>query len=208
MQIKDIEGYKGNDTGFAKLYAAIWERAVEDEHRHQMVRLMVDTSEKLFSGLLRYDKADCNTYTKVSRLVGLEYGAQGIRFMQELEALIGDSKEAVKKAVQAKIYREAEAWPDNRRKCPEFEKAYLQIRDNLLDAFSRRRCGRAALAFRDMLERLEWVDNDYCPICRQYKANGHANDCELAALLWGSDEYADEEDVESEEDEESEDEEG
>jgi len=64
-----------------------------------------------------------------------------------------------------------------------------------------RRCGRVALAFRDMLERLEWVDNDYCPICRQYKANGHANDCELAALLWGSDEYADEEDEESEDEE-------
>ena len=49
-----------------------------------------------------------------------------------------------------------------------------------------RRCGRAALAYREMLERLEWVDNDYCPICRQYKANGHAADCELAALLRGS----------------------
>jgi hypothetical protein len=46
-----------------------------------------------------------------------------------------------------------------------------------------RRCGRAALAYKEMLERLEWADNDYCPICRQYKANGHAADCELAALL-------------------------
>lgn len=42
---------------------------------------------------------------------------------------------------------------------------------------------QTALAYREMLERLEWVDNDYCPICWQYKANGHANDCELAALL-------------------------
>ena len=42
---------------------------------------------------------------------------------------------------------------------------------------------QTALAYRVMLERLEWVDNDYCPICGQYKANGHANDCELAALL-------------------------
>ena len=49
-----------------------------------------------------------------------------------------------------------------------------------------RRSARTALAYRDMLERLEWVDNDYCPICRQYKANGHAADCELAALLRGS----------------------
>jgi hypothetical protein len=42
---------------------------------------------------------------------------------------------------------------------------------------------QTAIAYRVMLERLEWVDNDYCPICGQYKANGHANDCELAALL-------------------------
>ena len=141
MRIKDIKGYKGNDIGFAKLYAAIWERAVEDELRHQMARLLMDTSESLFSALLKYDRQDRNTYTKVSRLVGLEYGTQGIRFMQELDALIDDSKEAVKKAVQAKIYREAEAWPDNRRRCPEFEKAYLQIRDNVLDSFSGRRYG-------------------------------------------------------------------
>ena len=141
VRIKDIEGYKGNDIGFAKLYAAIWEKAVEDELRHQMARLLIDTSERLFSRLLRYDKPDRNTYTKVSRLVGLEYGVQGIKLAQKLEMLIDESKETVKKAVQAKIYREAEDWPDNRRKCPEFEKAYLQIRDNILDTFSRRRCG-------------------------------------------------------------------
>lgn len=141
VRIKDIEGYKGNDTGFARLYAAIWERAVEDELRHQMTRLLMDASERLFSRLLKYDRQDRNTHTKVSRLVGLEYGTQGIKLVQELEVLIDDSKEAVKKAVQAKIYREAEAWPDNRRKCPEFEKVYLCIRDNVLEAFSGRRCG-------------------------------------------------------------------
>jgi hypothetical protein len=42
---------------------------------------------------------------------------------------------------------------------------------------------QTALTYREMLERLEWVDNDYCPICWQYRANGHANDCELATLL-------------------------
>lgn len=136
-----IDGYKGDDDGFMRLYAAIWERAVEDEHRHQMARLLIDTSERLFSRLLRYDKSDRNTYTKVSRLVGLEYGAQGIKLVQELETLIDESRAVVKKAVQAKIYQEAEAWPDNRRRYPEFEKAYLQIRDNVLEAFSGRRCG-------------------------------------------------------------------
>jgi hypothetical protein len=141
QRIKDIKGYKGDDTGFARLYAVIWAKAVEDEHRHQMARLLIDTSERLFSRLLRYDKPDRNTYTKVSRLVGLEYGTQGIKLVQELEVLIDDSKEAVKKAVQAKIYQEAEVWPDNRRRYPEFEKAYVQIRDNVLEAFSGRRCG-------------------------------------------------------------------
>ena len=141
MRIKDIEGYKGNDTGFARLYAAIWQKAVEDELRHQMARLLMDTSESLFSALLKYDRQDRNTYTKVSRLVGLEYGTQGLKLVQVLEVWIDESREAMKKAVQAKKYREAEAWPDNRRKCPELEKAYLQIRDTVLDSFSRRRCG-------------------------------------------------------------------
>ena len=140
-RISQIKNYKGDDTGFAKLYAAIWEKAVEDELRHQMTRLLMDTSGKLFSALLKYDRQDRNTYTKVSRLVGLEYGTQGIKLVQKLEVLIGDSKEAVKKAVQAKIYREAEDWPDNRRRCPEFEKAYTKIRDSVLEAFSGRRCG-------------------------------------------------------------------
>ena len=141
QRIKDIEGYKGDTDGYIRLYAAIWEKAVEDERRHQMSRLMVDTSEKLFSGLLRYDKPDRNTYAKVSRLVGMEYGAQGLKLAQTLELLIDESKEAIKKAVQAKIYREAEDWPENSRKCPEFEKTYLQIRDDILDDFSGRRCG-------------------------------------------------------------------
>ena len=141
QRIKDIEGYKGDTDGHMRLYAAIWERAVKDEQRHQMARLLIDTSERLFSRLLRYDKPDRNTYTKVSRLVGLEYGVPGIQLMQKLEMLIDESREAIKKTVQLRIYREAEAWPENRRKCPEYEKAYLQIRDSVLNAFSGRRCG-------------------------------------------------------------------
>lgn len=140
-RIGQIKNYKGNDTGFARLYAAIWEKAVEDELKHQMARLLMDTSESLFSALLKYDRQDRNTYTKVSRLVGLEYGAQGIKLAQKLEMLIDESKEAIKKAVQFRIYKEAEAWPENRRKCPEYEKAYLQIRDSVLSDFSGRRCG-------------------------------------------------------------------
>ena len=141
MRIKDIEGYKGDTDGYIRLYAAIWERAVEDELRHQMTRLLLDTSSKLFSALLKYDKKERNTYAKVSRLVGLEYGTQGIQRMQKLEMLIDESREAIKKAVQLRVYREAEAWPENRRKCPEYEKAYVQIRDSVLSDFSGRRCG-------------------------------------------------------------------
>ena len=135
------KGYKGDNSGFEKLYIAIWQRAVEDELGHQMTRLLLDTSSTAFSALLKYDKADRNTYAKVSRLVGLEYGTPGIQLVQQLEMLIDESREAIKKAVQAKIYREAEDWPDNRRRCPEFEKTYLQIRDSVLSDFSGRRCG-------------------------------------------------------------------
>ena len=57
-----------------------------------------------------------------------------------------------------------------------------------------RRCGRTALAYRVMLERLEWSLKGklrktspereyYCPICENNKRIGHASDCELAALL-------------------------
>jgi hypothetical protein len=139
MRIKDIKGYKGDTDGFARLYAAIWAQAVEDELRYQMTRLLMDTSGRLFSALLKYDKDDRNTYTKVSRLVGLEYGTPGIQLVQQLEMLIDESREAIKKAVQFRIYKEAEAWPENRRKCPEYEKAYAQIRDSVLEAFRGRR---------------------------------------------------------------------
>lgn len=139
-RISEIKDYKGDDDAYMRLYAAIWEKAVEDEQKHQMARLLMDTSSKLFSRLLRYDKTDRNTYAKVSRLVGLEYGAPGIQLMQKLEMLIDESKDAIKKAVQFKVYREAEAWPENRRKCPEYEKAYTQIREDVLSDFSGRRC--------------------------------------------------------------------
>ena len=57
-----------------------------------------------------------------------------------------------------------------------------------------RRSARTALAYREMLERLEWSLKGklrktspereyYCPICENNKRIGHASDCELAALL-------------------------
>ena len=70
---------------------------------------------------------------------------------------------------------------------------------------------QTALAYREMLERLEWagLTNSncyYCVICGRRKEKGHQPDCELAALLKGSDEYVSY--VDEEEDEESEVEEG
>lgn len=83
MRIKDIKDYKGDTDGYMRLYAAIWQKALEDELRHQMARLLMDTSERLFSALLKYDRQDRNTYAKVSRLVGLEYGTPGIKLAQK-----------------------------------------------------------------------------------------------------------------------------
>ena len=43
---------------------------------------------------------------------------------------------------------------------------------------------RAALAYREMLERLEWGAIDgTCPCCGNFEKHGHAPDCELAKLL-------------------------
>ena len=50
---------------------------------------------------------------------------------------------------------------------------------------------QTALAYREMLERLEWSATaykpkqlyNYCPWCLEHKDAGHAQDCELAALL-------------------------
>jgi len=42
---------------------------------------------------------------------------------------------------------------------------------------------QTALAYREMLERLEWVAAE-CPICGRIDYLGHAPDCELAKLLW------------------------
>jgi len=41
---------------------------------------------------------------------------------------------------------------------------------------------KVALAYREMLERLEWVAAE-CPVCGQIDYLGHAPDCELAKLL-------------------------
>ncbi len=46
---------------------------------------------------------------------------------------------------------------------------------------------RTAIAYRDMLKRLEWngeINNaECCPICGEHGENGHSKNCELAALL-------------------------
>lgn len=47
---------------------------------------------------------------------------------------------------------------------------------------------KTALAYREMLERLEWIEHkdwlvECCPFCKKGKNQGHAPDCELAKLL-------------------------
>lgn len=42
---------------------------------------------------------------------------------------------------------------------------------------------QTALAYREMLERLEWECNYTCKMCNGNKHTGHKPDCELAAML-------------------------
>ena len=51
-----------------------------------------------------------------------------------------------------------------------------------------REAAKTALAYREMLERLEWIEHkdwlvECCPFCKKGKNQGHAPDCELAKLL-------------------------
>lgn len=57
-----------------------------------------------------------------------------------------------------------------------------------------RGAAKTALAYREMLERLEWIMTrdtcagewvEWCPECENRKTDGHKPNCELAALLKG-----------------------
>ena len=61
--------------------------------------------------------------------------------------------------------------------CPIFE-----ICDNDYTNKVAAEAAKVALAYREMLERLEWVAAE-CPVCGQIDYLGHAPDCELAKLL-------------------------
>ena len=51
---------------------------------------------------------------------------------------------------------------------------------NLKDA------AQTALAYLEMLERLQWGRGDFsCPVCRNYVEKGHKSDCMLGTLLRG-----------------------
>jgi len=53
--------------------------------------------------------------------------------------------------------------------------------DGIFDCIEK--LAQTALAYREMLERLEWECNYTCKICNGNKHTGHKPDCELAALL-------------------------
>ena len=136
-RIKDTKNYKGNTDGFATLNAAIWAKAVECEYKYQKARMFLDTSEKIFNVLARYDKDSRNTFVKVERIVGKEYGLAGAKLAKRLELIIDEHGKQIKRAVQNKIYEESIKWPDSikNKKDPEYEKEYAKIRDNILNSF-------------------------------------------------------------------------
>jgi hypothetical protein len=74
-----------------------------------------------------------------------------------------------------------------RETCPMFETCDIGYADKVAAE-----AAKTALAYREMLERLEWASvslsslpalKSTCPICCCLKDEGHAEDCELAALL-------------------------
>lgn len=137
QRIKDIKGYKGNDTGFAKLYAAIWQKAVEDEEIEQRFRLFCDVVEDVFGGLLHcYSWEHKNTLPKIELIITQTYKAAGRRAIRNIIKAINEQREPLLKAVQCKIQLEEINWPDNPRgrKDKIYEAEYKKILADVLSA--------------------------------------------------------------------------
>jgi hypothetical protein len=136
-RIRDIENYQGDAEGFINLNNAVWSKAIDDEFKYQKLRIFLDTSEKIFNALLKYEADSRNTYVKVGKIVGHEYGLAGIKLAKKLEQVTEEHGKQLKKAVQNKIYEESVRWPRNvkNRKDSEYEKVYVRIRDSILNSF-------------------------------------------------------------------------
>jgi hypothetical protein len=133
IRIKDIKGYEGHEEGFMNLYGAIWSQAVRDEQKNQKCRLLVDLSVMLFPVLLKYERDDRRSYTRIQTIIGERYGRAGIETIMALEAEIEKRAPELLKLVQEKILEETDKWPDNsRRKIPVFEKKILKLREDIL----------------------------------------------------------------------------
>ena len=139
LRIKEIDSYKGDSDGFSRLYAAIWEKAVESEYRYQKQRLLLDTSENIFDVLLKYERDDRASLVKISRIVAERYGKSSCKLVDRLEKLIEQQHKALKVAVQNKTYEESLKWPHNKKhsKDPEFEKEYAKIKAAILAEFDK-----------------------------------------------------------------------
>lgn len=130
VRIKDIKGYKGNTDGFARLYAAIWSQAVEEEEKEQRFRLFCDAVDDTFGGLLHcYSWEQKNTFPKVEQIITERYNIAGERAIQNIIKAINEQKKPLLKAVQHKIREEEINWPDNpkSRKDKRFEREYEKI---------------------------------------------------------------------------------
>ena len=128
---------RGNDEGFARLYAAIWAQAVKEEEKLQRFRLFCDVVEDVFGGLLHcYSWEQKNTPPKVERIIIERYGVAGTRAIKNIIKAINEYRKPLLSAVRQKICREEENWPDNPKgkTDKQYEGEYKKILADVLSA--------------------------------------------------------------------------
>jgi predicted DNA-binding ArsR family transcriptional regulator len=123
-----------DDKNYMLLYEAIWKQAVDDDFKEQKMRLVRETSEKIFPVLLKYSGEKRKSFTDILRIIKSSYVHKSeIDKLNEYQKELDKSFKLLIEAVQRKIYREAEKWPRRTRyRDKEYEAEYTEIKRNLI----------------------------------------------------------------------------
>lgn len=127
-----------DDKNYMLLYEAIWKQAVDNDFKEQKMRLVRETSEKIFPVLLKYSDIKRNSIAAMGKIIKAYTNKSGFAVFREYEKELDKSFKLLLAAVQRKIYREAEKWPSNTKaRDKEYEKEYTEIKRNLIAKFTK-----------------------------------------------------------------------
>jgi hypothetical protein len=128
-------GYLMNidNTACSKLYTAIWEQALRDDISREKHRILTETTEVLFSAILKYQREQRATEARIEAYIKQEYGTHGIENYKHLLNRIKERENELVRAVKEKVLREAEKWPKNtKEKDKEYEIKYQLLKSQII----------------------------------------------------------------------------